>query len=340
MRALPSEPSIALVRDDLTARVAASPARAALVVDRVGYLVPASDFVGVVHSVFARACNISWHDLLLTLVAPGLGDGPTTLRLGPRVPADLRQLFRPGDCVRSQAGPSPSPGMTLHLADATVWRPAPLRSLAPATETAANRRLACAALIRHRRTHSSVIDREGGVVLAGLAQACRELDIEGALPHLDRLVGWGEGLTPAGDDVLVGWCAAFRALVGDCSNRRHFRHAFSAAILARAHRTTPIAAHYLRLAAQGHFNADVTRLHDALLCGQDLGSVAGALDAALDVGATSGADMVTGMIAGVAAWLGDYSRLESARQCDGPAYLPPNRAPHGSDPARRCDLRL
>jgi hypothetical protein len=312
----------------------------ALSVDRVGYLVPAGDFVGVVHSVFARACNISWRDLLLTLVAPGLGDGPTTLRLGHGFPADLRHLFRPGDRVRSQAGSSPSRGMALHLADATVWRPAPLRPLLPAAGTAANMHLACNALIRHRRTYSSVIDREGGVVLAGLAQACHELDIEGALPHLDRLVGWGEGLTPAGDDVLVGWCAALRALAGDCTNRRHFRHAFSAAILSRAHRTTPIAAHYLRLAARGHFNADVTRLHDVLLCGQDIGSVAGALDAALDVGATSGADMVAGMIAGLAAWLDDYSGLESARQRDGPADLPPNRALHGSDPDLRCDLRL
>jgi len=86
--------------------------------------------------------------------------------------------------------------------------------------------------------------------------------------------------------------------------RAAFLRSLSLAVASRVARTTVISAHYLRLAAQGHFNADVTRLIDAWV-GGDAGNVTGmqeALDAVLDVGATSGADMVAGMIAGLRAW--------------------------------------
>jgi hypothetical protein len=300
-------PRIASRQDRLTRRGAAYPQGTILAAASIGYLVPAAGFDGDVHSVFARACNLACADSLLTLVAPELGDGPTTLRLGRGARADLRALFRPGDRVRCRDGFAHSRGVALRLTGATLWRPAALRPMVPAPQIAAHLRLADAALARRRRTHSSVVDREGGAVLAGLAQACRELDIERALPHVERLVGWGEGLTPAGDDVLVGWCAALYALAGDAVDRRRFLRDFSVAIVARTRRTTPIAAHYLRLAAQGHFNADVTRSRDALLCAHDLACVAGALDGALGVGATSGADMVTGLIAGLSAWPGGRS---------------------------------
>jgi hypothetical protein len=83
-----------------------------------------------------------------------------------------------------------------------------------------------------------------------------------------------------------------------------FLQALSAAVSARIARTTVVSGHYLRLAAQGHFNADVTRLADALLDGER-DEMREALEAALDVGATSGADMVAGMIAGFRAWAAD-----------------------------------
>jgi len=183
--------------------------------------------------------------------------------------------------------------------------------MVPAARVTANICLADAALACRRRTHSSVIDREGAAVVAGLARACGGLDAGCATAHIERLIGWGEGLTPAGDDVLVGWVEALGALTGDHVDRMRFLREFSAAILVRTHRTTPIAAHYLRLAAQGHFNADVTRLREAILCDHDPGCVESALDNALGVGATSGADMVTGMIAGLSAWLGGRPGSES-----------------------------
>jgi hypothetical protein len=277
--------------------------RRILAVERIGYLVPTADFDGAVHGVYARACNIAWEGSLLTLVAPGPADGPTTLRLGHDARSDLRALFRVGDRVLRRGAIVQARSATLHLADAPIWRPAPPQPRVPRSQIAANLRIAGAALRRHRHRHSSVIDRAAGMVRAALEESCRELDVARALPPIERLVGWGEGLTPAGDDFLVGWCAALDALAGGHELRVRFARDIGAAIAARTGRTTPIAAHCLRLATQGHFDAGMHGLRDALLCGHDVARLHGALASALAVGSTSGADTVTGLLSGCDAWL-------------------------------------
>ena len=154
--------------------------------------------------------------------------------------------------------------MTLRLTGAAIWRPVPPPAFASTARLATNLRIAAAALARRRRTHSSVIDREGSTVLDRLGVACRALDAGTAARQVERLIGWGEGLTPAGDDVLVGLRAALDALVDGHPGRADFLRKFSAAILTGASRTTPLAAHCLRLAARGHYSADVIGLRNAL----------------------------------------------------------------------------
>lgn len=277
--------------------------RRILAVERIGYLVPAADFDGDVHSVFARACNLWCAGSLLTLVTQGAGDGPTTLRLTRDAPPDLRALFRVDDRILRRGAVARVGSATLDLADASRWRPSTPPPLAPPSQIVANLRIADAALRRHRQRHSSVIDREAAAVLAALETACRGLDVRAALPLVLRLIGWGEGLTPAGDDLLVGWCAALDALAGGHELRVRFARGVGAAIATRTERTTPIAAHSLRLATQGHFDAGMHGLRDALFCGDDVARLHGALAGALAVGSTSGADTVTGLLSGCEAWL-------------------------------------
>ena len=77
-------------------------------------------------------------------------------------------------------------------------------------------------------------------------------------------------------------------------------------------RTTPIAAHYLRLAAGGHYTDPLIRLRRALLCETSADVVDAALRNALAVGATSGADTVSGLSAGLRAWLPMAACIEAA----------------------------
>jgi hypothetical protein len=275
----------------------------ALTVGSIGYLVPRARFAGRVHSVFARACNVACGDGLLTIAASALGDGPSTLRLRPGACNDLRRCFEIGDDVRGDSTGLRTARTSLRHADATVWRPArPRPWLAPARiqqqlERAQQRvdaRLASAA---------SVLAGSAAACVSTLAQACATLDEGKAVQQADRLIGWGEGLTPAGDDFLAGLLAGFDAFGPFDRRRRRLRAVLGAACIAGASRTTSVSAHALRLAARGHHAQDVLALRDALLCGDER-RLDLALARAISIGATSGAASALGTVSALRVWQG------------------------------------
>jgi len=149
-----------------------------------------------------------------------------------------------------------------------------------------------------------VLDHQAAATTAALADACRECDGARAARQAERLIGWGEGLTPAGDDFVVGVCAGLDGLIDACDARQlACRAALAAAIRASAPRTTTISAHLLRLAADGHHHERLLAARDALLRDVAQPSADRALLAACAVGATSGTDAVAGLLAALAAWL-------------------------------------
>jgi hypothetical protein len=271
-----------------------------LQVESIGYLVPGPWFEGTVHSVFARACNIACRDSLLTLVAPGMAAAPMAFVLA-RDADDLRSRYRIGDAVTRRGTRLASRACLLDLAGATVWRPDERPFAVDQAQLDVNLRECRARLAARLPACSSVIHREGRIVCECLERACRDGDVDAALAHASRLIGWGEGLTPAGDDFLVGMLAALHALASSAA-RATFVARLGAALELQAHRTTAIAVHALRLAAHGHFSADLHRLRDGLLSSDDVAHVRRSADDALDVGATSGVDRVAGLVAGVSAW--------------------------------------
>ena len=269
----------------------------------VGYRVPCAHFDGIAIAVFTRACYVDCGGgTLLTVGGAAVADGPTNLLLGSDAPADLRIAFRRGDSVACRAGVVRWRGTTLDLRRARIWRaPAPRPPLAW-PERIARGEMAARRLAFARRARPSVLDRDGEAAVAAVADACRRLDVAATLATAARLVGWGEGLTPAGDDFLVGLAGALHALRGGGALRRAFVARVAAFLSAQRSRTTPFAAHALALAATGDFNGDVLRALDALRSEPDARAAERTLSDVLAVGATSGADMLTGMLAGWTAW--------------------------------------
>jgi hypothetical protein len=118
---------------------------------------------------------------------------------------------------------------------------------------------------------------------------------------VNTAVGCGPGLTPAGDDVLVGLFAGLRFAVPGRENRDERRPGTLHSRLTEAwkqstSRTTDVGRHLLDQAAQGWFGAAVHRLLRAL-AGPNIETMSGAADALLATGATSGADTCVGMAA-------------------------------------------
>jgi hypothetical protein len=240
-------------------------------------------------------------EVLLTLLTPGAPEGPTAIVLRSGFAHELRRCFRPGDQVICRGGWLRSSAVDGDLSHAIVWKPTPLPERTVARQIDTNLNVA-RARIASMRDGRSILHREAHAVCQTLEEACRDCDIEAAEHETIRLIGWGEGLTPAGDDFLVGLMSGLGALADASPVRRDFLKHLSGAIVAQLVRTTPIAAHYLRLGAQGHFAANVHRLRSALLSANDVAVVRQCVDDALTLGATSGSDLVTGMVSGIAAW--------------------------------------
>ena len=270
------------------------------------------DAIGV-QSIYRSVLNISTTDGLLTVASPDGGGLPNGILadLGP----DWREIgLSPGMIVSATVTTIrvPDAGLEIQFDAAARWSPrlrpsadaadaaataaARWRRRAGATRAIARGRASAAgfgALLREDAPHDPVgILGVARPILSELVVALEAGDRTRAAEAAARLVGLGPGLTPSGDDVLVGIEAALHALARP-----------SAGFLALAmggveERTTALAATLLRHAGAGEF---AERLHVLLaaLLGSDDEAIPAAIDRAVAWGATSGTDCLLGVLIGL-----------------------------------------
>jgi hypothetical protein len=131
----------------------------------------------------------------------------------------------------------------------------------------------------------------------------RELDRAGALQLLDRRVGWGDGLTPAGDDFILGYLLGLRLGEAGGPGRTGFRSAVDRWVAHQFHRTTEVSETYLAAAAEGVFTDSMVRL--ALSATRrDGAELWDATRAVLALGHSSGTCTVDGFQHACASWSG------------------------------------
>lgn len=276
------------------------------------HLVPAVDFLGTVHSVFASACNIAVGDLLITVQDAGRQHVPTSVRVCAMGSGSWSPAVRAGDRASHQAGVLAFGRHVLDLSRVPVWAPGPTAGWTQ--PQAARRRLAQLAGIRrtHVRMHAHPatpeLDRDVRALTVLLPGALTPeprapMDGSGLDSVVRRLVGAGAGLTPAGDDVLVGLLAALLRAGRGVSPAATAFDWIGAVAERYAHRTTDISAHYLRLAARGHVSEPLSALIDAVVSDSPTETLRGRANDVLDVGASSGADALLGVLIGLDAVL-------------------------------------
>lgn len=261
---------------------------------------------GVYRSVF----NITTADGILTVASPDGGGLPNGILAD--LGDDWRAIgLRPGMVVHARDVDIrvPDAGLEIQFGSAPRWSPrfrseATVADVAPsvwarraaATRTIAQRQATTAgfgALLGTEVTHDPVgILEIARPMVVGVTRALEVGDRTGAAESAARLIGLGPGLTPSGDDVLVGIEAALHA-VG------HPAAGFLAPALGDvAERTTDVAATFLRHAAAGEFAERVHTLLASLL-GSDDETIPAAIDRAVAWGATSGMDCLLGVLVGL-----------------------------------------
>ena len=201
-------------------------------------------FSGRIVSRFERACTLMDREgRIIALTGPSIGKGPFCIVL--HVAGDLFDHLQPGQCASIDARTIILGDCCIPLRDAAVWDPtlppierplslrAPLAALLrpyvawPQSWSSTSVDITTARLLT-QGAHSLMAAVERGIGLAAAAQC---------------LAGLGPGLTPAGDDYVLGVMAALW-LLGE-------RDPLPAMAAACATRTTLLSGAFVRAAAQG-----------------------------------------------------------------------------------------
>ncbi|HEY9089450.1 MAG TPA: DUF2877 domain-containing protein [Anaerolineaceae bacterium] len=289
----------------------------------IGESVPRDHFDAVVQSAFDSALNLrlAEEDRLVTLLQAEHYELPQGIRIWQK--GLSLQFIDPGTRAALRGGilRFESAALSVDLRAARVWdrRVSHLR-LQPDTAALQAAWAAAWQLLNaeQRRKNAdliaeillqpgarSLLSQRVGALLGPLLRAAADLDAKLAVDHARGLIGLGPGVTPSGDDFLIGFLAALWSIAGDAPERENFLRAFGAGLVAAAQHTSEISRTYLFHAARGQFSSAVFDLVAAFAL---QGEISSAVQAAVHVGHTSGMDTVTGFLLAVPAW---YPRVNA-----------------------------
>lgn len=240
-----------------------------------------------------HACNLYAADgTLVALVSEVHGNGPFHIV----VPGARFDDFTPATPVKWQNQQIQFSNMTVTLQTAAPWSPQLARCTQSASHNFPNAlaRLATIRSLLYCGSTALTSCAQRGIqwMRQGVFQQNRALILQGTT----LLAGLGPGLTPAGDDFLVGLLAAM--WTGCKEGHALWQQSVCAEIAATAAtQTTRLSGAWLTCAGRGDFGVQWHALIDALNS-HDSRAVHHAGQTILNTGATSGADALCGFLVG------------------------------------------
>ena len=285
----------------------------------LGSDVPRGEFPVRVHSVFHSALNLnSPHGELLTVLSAEADDSPRGVRLASvedfsalGLRAGDGGVFTVGEIVLDR-----SAGRTPLRVDCTAARRLTATHAPPLGDDDASWSAGAARLEALQERAAAdlriapllTLAQPFGAMGERLTQAALDLGRGVQAGRLDairhaaaRLVGLGQGLTPAGDDFLcgflvAGWCRRAAGLA-----RAHLLASFAEVVRELLGQTTEISASFLRDALTGRISPPLAALAEACSAapGSDLDCALRRLAA---IGHSSGLDAATGFFYGAIVW--------------------------------------
>lgn len=279
-----------------------------------GIEAPTKHFNGIVHSVFDRACNIRLETgALLTLVSSEKSNLPNGLRIKTPARFAFLDFVRAGEPAACRSG---TVRFTQSVLSIDLWTAARwhidlsgLRIDLHRQDQAAAWTAAWQTSRQYQRgdTVSAIIEAmaraEGAFgTLPALLKATGALQVEEACAAIGPLIGLGPGLTPAGDDFLVGYLAGLWSTASFDTARLRFLTSLGVWLSRAASETNVISRAHIQSAVRGHASEPIARLAERLDRADTIDCVRAEAQAALQVGHSSGTDGVTGLLFGCAAW--------------------------------------
>lgn len=294
------------------------PCRIDVPADRVGSRV-ASRFAGCVHSVFRQACNIETDDgALVTMLAQGLGNVPHGIRCTLPEPADFRALLSVGQSVVADGAALriPHAGIAVNLSVATIWRCGLVACVVdPDSDETLCTLLDLRAILQEQTPPSGfapllvrdecsrspldeAMQKQLRQTLPVLERATLSLDPAIAVRALAQLIGLGPGLTPSGDDFIVGYLAALFARDPRAHSLRPFLTALSAPLAQLAASGNSISRQFIADALEGEFSEPLVDIVSAISLHNGASLRASAIRV-IRIGHSSGADSLAGLLFGL-----------------------------------------
>lgn len=236
--------------------------------------------------VFDRACNlINERGEVLSIVTPEIGDGPFDLVITEGI--CFGENLSPKSPVSSSANQLTLGNFIIHTANAKLWNPSPDWDMLHATRNDIPNHLAQLPITNY----SSPILQFSNSLLSNLSSALATADIATAKTLASQLAGLGPGLTPSGDDLLMGALhAAWIIHPPEIASILAWEVAETAIPL-----TTSLSAAWLRSAGRGEAGILWHNFFDALISG-NMSSIQNSMEKILATGETSGVDAMSGFI--------------------------------------------
>lgn len=284
----------------------------------IGFAIPSEGSTGQVHSTFERAINfvIDQGDGLLTTVTSNEVHLPQGIQVV-TPPGFSFETIKIGETIHFTGNTCQVGSMTIQLACARIWKcdlPALDLDLKK-PEVMASWKTAWTHLARKQKTAKAdlvatdLFDPENNfkpgfskslkVAIRKLVDATSKMNLDLAVASASALIGLGAGLTPTGDDFLVGYLAGLWCQFNLSRDIGQFCENFGNQILQQTHATNAISRTFLHHAARGQVSSLLEGLARQIINPTDPKTLIQKVDLAMQVGASSGTDGVCGLLVGM-----------------------------------------
>ncbi|MBK5144558.1 DUF2877 domain-containing protein [Budviciaceae bacterium BWR-B9] len=257
-----------------------------------------------VHSVFSRAVNLSLaNGGLLTLLNNEYQNLPCAVRIAAPAGWDWRNYCHRSMHITIQQGRLIGGDWQADSTRASNWQPAKLSMSSEVDRQMIGN--------HHHVLKTLLMDYCQQHQVSSALQLLPDEPTDGRLPslalaHSDSqlqqqvagLIGYGSGLTPDGDDYLLGYLAALSLWHQHPTLSRHI-NSVKAAIAQMLTKTTDISKHYLSLALQQDYSEPVYRLLGCLCRQTTEQELKLAGHQVMQFGAASGVDCLAGVLHGL-----------------------------------------